>query len=62
MDCEMDNPGFSLPKMVYILVVIEDTTAPYESLAIRTGLPWANAIYFLFNVDNGARWLDMDDK
>jgi hypothetical protein len=52
----------NLPEMVYILVVAEDTTAPYESLAFRTRLPWANAIYLLFNVDNRARWLDMDDK
>lgn len=52
----------NLPEIVYILIVAEDTTAPYESLAIRTRLAWANTIYFLFNVDNGARWLDVDDK
>jgi hypothetical protein len=52
----------NLPEIVYILVVAEDTTAPYEPLAIRTGLAWTNAIYLPFNVNNGARWLDVDDK
>jgi len=52
----------NLPEIVYVLVVAEDTTAPDKSLAIRTGLAWAYAIYLLFNIDNGARGLDVDDK
>lgn len=52
----------NLPEIVYVLVVAEDTTAPDESLAIRTRLTWAYAIYFLFDIDNQARGLDVDDK
>lgn len=62
MSIAVEAEEANLPEVVCILVVAEDTTAPYESLAIRTRLPWANATYLLFNVYNGARWLDVDNE